>query len=459
MENTIEKVMSNDVRAKKVIPVLLILFVLTNLMVQTFVTVSPIVATHFGLSASAVSVMVTITTITVGVCSVIYGALSDFVSIKKILVAGLLMLALGSVIGYAFQNFFVMIVIARAIQTAGQAAVSAMYLVIASRYLKGAAKIRYLAYFTACYQLAQALGVAIGGKLTEFIPWQGLLLIPLISCLFLPIVIKFTPDEVIGEKKKMDFAGLAIFAAFIVFITLFLSDLKVSLLFLALASLALFIVYIYKNEDAFITPKFFKQNKAYVRALCLVLVTYFIQYAFPFIYTFIITNGYEQPLSAVSLILFPGYIAATAMGGISDKVTMKLGKFRTILLGMSMILTALVGTIIFIEAGTLVLIICGVLFFSGFNIVYSPIIDSVTGALPEGEVGRGIGLNDLSLNISASIGVAIAGKIVSSTNLPKIAFVPQNAALIPFQYAIFFLAIFSVIAIIFLVKNRKQLFN
>lgn len=454
-----ERVLSKSEKAKKLMPILLFLFVLTNLMVQTFVTVSPIVAEHFFISASTVSIIVTITTITLGVCSVIYGALSDFISIKKILITGIIMLVSGSLLGFIFQDSFIMIVISRAIQTAGQGSISAMYLVIASRYLEGITKIKYFAYFTACFQLAQALGVVVGGKLTEYVSWQGLLLIPLISIISLPIIIKYTPESDIKEKKKIDFVGLIIFSIFIIFITLYLNSENIKILLCTICSLIIFIIYISKNDNAFITPKFFKENKKYMRALSIVWIVYFAQFSFSFLYTFIIKDGYNESLGMVSLILLPGYIAATIIGGVGDKIINKIGSYNTIFIGIVSIIISILGTVFFIDKGTLVLSILGILYFVGFNTIYSPLINAVTGALPEKEMGRGIGLNDLSINVTGSIGVAITGKIVSMTSLPAAIVISKNTNFVTYQYAALLLALFSIASIIVLIRNRKKLFN
>lgn len=190
-----EKVMLNEQihsNVKKLMPSLLILFVLSNLMVQAFVTVSPLIATNFNISASTASIQATITTITLGVCSVIYGTLSDYIPVKKLLIFGISVLSFGSILGFVFQGNYGMIVVARAVQTMGQAAISSLYLVIASRYLEGSTKIKYFAYFTACFQLAQAAGVLVGGIITTYISWQLLLLIPLCSIVFIPIVMRYT---------------------------------------------------------------------------------------------------------------------------------------------------------------------------------------------------------------------------------------------------------------------------
>ncbi|MBO0453166.1 MFS transporter [Enterococcus sp. MJM16] len=449
-----EQIHSN---VKKLMPSLLILFVLSNLMVQAFVTVSPLIATNFNISASTASIQATITTITLGVCSVIYGTLSDYIPVKKLLIFGISVLSFGSILGFVFQGNYGMIVVARAVQTMGQAAISSLYLVIASRYLEGSTKIKYFAYFTACFQLAQAAGVLVGGIITTYISWQLLLLIPLCSIVFIPIVMRYTPVEEQGERKKVDFIGLVLFSGMIVLLTLFVDGLRVPYLIGMFALTLIFLFYISRNQQAFITPQFFKENKRYFRALYMVISIYLVQFAFSFVSTFVVTDGYQEPLSLVSYILLPAYIAAAIIGGIGDKITNKLGRFNTILLGISLITAGLLIAGVFITQGKIILSISGILFFVGFNTLYSPLLDTVTGTLPSNELGRGIGLNDLSINISGSLGVAICGKLIASKAADKINLLSTPQNLRTFQTIFFLLSIVGILAIVFFQFNKNKL--
>lgn len=286
--------MKEDKNIKKLMPCLLILFVLANLMVQAFVTVSPAMADEFGISASTVSMIVTMSTIVLGVSSVIYGTLSDYIPVKKLLMFGLLSFVIGSLMGLVFQKVFFMVVVARAVQTVGQAALSSLYLVIASRYTQGAEKIKYFACFTACFQIAQALGVLAGGVIATYINWKMLFFISLIAVVFIPAVIKYAPKEERGEVKRVDFPGILLFSAVIVLMTFLLNHTTVYLVIMELIAVGLFLLYISRNKNAFITPQFFKNNKKYTKSIIVVFVVYLAQFAFAFLYTFIVSGGIKR---------------------------------------------------------------------------------------------------------------------------------------------------------------------
>lgn len=441
---------------KRLMPCLLILFVLANLMVQAFVTVSPAMADEFQISASTVSMIVTMSTIVLGVSSVIYGTLSDYIPVKKLLIFGLTAFVAGSVIGLVFQKVFFMVVVARAVQTVGQAALSSLYIVIASRYTKGTQKIKYFACFTACFQVAQALGVLAGGVIATYINWKMLFFISLISILFVPAVLKYAPKEEKGEVKRVDFAGILLFSAVIVLMTFLLNHTTVYLIIAEIIAAGLFLAYISINKNAFITPQFFKANKKYTKSIIVVFVVYLAQFAFAFLYTFIVSGLYNNSLELVSYILLPGYIAAAAAGALSGKTINRLGRYRTVILGILLIIAGLVMAGLFMDQGKLVLSVAGVIYFVGYNTLYSPLLDIVTGALPEEEVGRGVGINDLTINISSSIGVAICSRLMVSKTVGSIGLAHLGAELKVYSNIMMLLAFAGIVGMILFIKSEKK---
>lgn len=444
----------NEKNIRKLLPCLLILFVLTNLMVQAFVTVSPVLAEEFHVSASKVSMIVTLSTVALGVCSVVYGTLSDYIPVKKLLLFGTAVFVSGSAFGLLFQNYFYMVVAARVLQTVGQAAISSLYLVITSRYTKGKEKLKYFAWFTACFQIAQACGVLAGGIFAAYVNWKALFVISLSAAAFIPVIWKYAPVENEGKIKHVDVVGIGLFSICIVAIMLMLSDFRPVYAGIEILMLAVFFIYISKKEDAFVTPGFFRENRNYTKAVILVFALYLSQFVFAFICTFVVNTLYPRSLDLVSYILLPGYIAAAVVGMNGDKITARLGRYQTISLGAFLIFLGLLSAAFFMDKGKIMLSISGIIFFAGYNTIYSPMLDTVTGALPSAEVGRGIGINDLTINISSSIGVAICSRFMMVNYLKQHVIAPVSESV--YVYSNIFI-ILSLAAIISLISFRKSM--
>lgn len=444
----------NEKNIRKLLPCLLILFVLTNLMVQAFVTVSPVLAEEFHVSASKVSMIVTLSTVALGVCSVVYGTLSDYIPVKKLLLFGTAVFVSGSAFGLLFQNYFYMVVAARVLQTVGQAAISSLYLVITSRYTKGKEKLKYFAWFTACFQIAQACGVLAGGIFAAYVNWKALFVISLAAAAFIPVIWKYAPVENEGKIKHVDVVGIGLFSICIVAIMLMLSVFRPVYAGIEILMLAVFFIYISKKEDAFVTPGFFRENRNYTKTVILVFALYLSQFVFAFICTFVVSILYPRSLDLVSYILLPGYIAAAIVGMNGDKITARLGRYQTISLGAFLIFLGLLSAAFFMDKGKIMLSISGIIFFAGYNTIYSPMLDTVTGALPSAEVGRGIGINDLTINISSSIGVAICSRFMMVNYLKQHVIAPVSESV--YVYSNIFI-ILSLAAIISLISFRKSM--
>lgn len=208
--------------------------------------------------------------------------------------------------------------------------------------------------------------------------------------------------------------------------TLLLNHMTKKLLIAELVAIVLFLFYICKNEKAFITPKFFGENKNYTKAIGTVFMVYLSQFVFAYLYTFIVNDMYNNALDLVSYILLPGYIMAALAGAVGDKVIQKIGRYKAAVLGISMVCAGLLMAACLMDKGKILLSISAIVFFVGYNTLYSPVLDTVTGTLPENELGRGIGLNDLTINVSSSIGVAVGGKLMVTESVNAIKILPVN---------------------------------
>ena len=69
------------------------------------------------------------------------------------------------------------------------------------------------------------------------------------------------------------------------------------------------------------------------------------------------------------------------------------------------------------NSGFVVLTLCACVFYAGCGLMYSPVVSTVLGTIEKDESGRGVGMNDLAMNVSPSIGIAIIGSLLGSNAL------------------------------------------
>ena len=286
-----DPVTSNKMAVRALIP-LLITFVLGTLCLQGFNLVFQQGGADGGAPAQA-SLITAFPSIVLGIVCFIYGSLGDFVSLKKLVTFGLVTLFIGSIFGFVANYFFAAnlwtVIIARVLQTAGEQVAGSAFLVVATKYLRNDLKVIFFGLFTAAYQLSASIGVFAAGMLSS-IAWQFLFLIPSVTILFLPILLKTLPSKS-GNGQKVDAFGFVIFGFATAFLTLFFSYMSWWMLVVSLLLFVAFAFYINKASNPFITPAFFK-NTRWLRAICLILVFYFVNYALSPIFNAIGTNIY-----------------------------------------------------------------------------------------------------------------------------------------------------------------------
>lgn len=403
--------------AIKALILLLITFILGTLCLQGFNLVFNQVGEDVG-AAEHAALITALPSIVLGIVCFIYGSLGDFVSLKKLVTVGLITLLVGSLFGFIanfmFQPNLWTVIIARVLQTAGEQVAGSAYLVIATKYLKNSLKVVFFGLFTAGYQLSASIGVFAAGILSS-IHWQYLFLIPVITIFFLPVLLKNLPSQN-GNGDKVDGWGFAIFGIAVMFLTLFFTYSQWWMLLLAAVLFIGFGVYITKAENPFITPAFFK-NTRWLAAICLILVFYFVNYCLSPIYNSIGANLYNMDSRAVSGYIVWAFICAAVCGVCSGMVVRALGKQVTIVIAACLMIIGLVGGAFNVSNGFLVLTLFACLFYAGCGLLYSPVVSSVLDTLPTSESGRGCGLNDLIMNVTASIGITIIGGMIGSSSL------------------------------------------
>ena len=404
---------SNSMAIKALIP-LLITFILGTLCLQGFNLVFTQVGEDVGAAAQA-SLITAIPSIVLGIVCFIYGSLGDFVSLKKLVVVGLITLFVGSVFGLVANFFFAAnlwtVIIARVLQTAGEQVAGSAFLVVASKYLKPSLKVVFFGLFTAGYQISASIGVFAAGMLSA-IAWQYLFLIPSVAILFLPLLLKNLPDRQ-GNGEKVDWLGFTIIGFAVAFLTLFFSYNAMWMLALAVVLFVAFAVYINKASHPFVTPEFFR-NTRWVAAIMLILVFYFTNYCVSPMFNAIGANVYGMTTSQVSMHIVFAFLVAAAFGICSGAIVGRIGVRPSLALAGVLMAVGFIGAGFAVNAGFVVLTLFACVFYAGCGLMYSPVVSTVLGTLSQDESGRGVGMNDLVMNVTGSIGIAIFGGLMSS---------------------------------------------
>lgn len=406
-----------DKVAVRALILLLITFVISTLCLQGF----NLVYKQVGIDVKAVDQAPLITGlpgIILGIVCFIYGSLGDFVSLKKLVTIGLTSLFIGSVFGFVANSCFEpnlwTVIAARIMQTTGEQVAGSSFLVIATKYLRNDLKVIFFGLFTASYQLSACIGVFSAGLLSS-IAWQYLFLIPALTILILPALLHYLPTKN-GNGKKIDVVGFTVFGFAVASLTLFISYKNLLMLISAIILFIIFGIYISKAKEPFVTPAFFK-NIRWLSGIILMGIIYFTNYCISPLFNRVGKTLYNMTTSQVASYLVWAFIVAAIFGSCSGLIISRIGRKTGLLLAILFILCGWIGIAVLINSGFLAIALCACIYYAGCGMVYSPLASTILSSLPVEESGRGCGMNDLVISVSASVGVVIFDGILDKNML------------------------------------------
>src|SRR5699024_2094147 len=217
---------------------------------------------------------------------------------------------------------------ARVLQSAGGQVAGSVFLVLVSKYIAKENRVVYYGIFVAAFRFSAALGVVAAGYITK-IDWRWLFAAPILALFFIPSLAKNLPDEQ-AEGANIDWAGFALIGAFSGAMTMFFTDMNVFCALASVVTLLLFVVYINKAKNPFITPAFFK-NPAFIVTMLVIFIGYFFSYTLNAGINAIGLNVFHIDSAEVSTLLVWSILLAAVLGFVCGPVVKKIGRTKAVI--------------------------------------------------------------------------------------------------------------------------------
>ena len=394
----------------RAVPILLSLFVFSLVIDNGFKFMSPALAQSLDLPVNTVSLQATLTGILIGIGAVVYAALADSISIRKLIIFAIIVMTIGSLVGFVFQTNFWLILVGRLIQTAGLAAAETLYVIYVTKHFRGDEQKKYLGFSTAAFQLSLLIGTVGSGFIATYIGWAAFFLVTLLSLLAIPVVLRTVAAEATSEGH-VDVFGLFLIAVFATGIILFMQNFNPWYLMPVVAGLILFIWHIRTHDNAVITMAFFA-NAQYSLMIIVVFVIYSVQLGYTFLFPFLVSDIYGYNLGEVSLLLIPGYIAAVIVGSATGKIARFLTSKQAITTALIVIIASMLIPALVVDKWIGVFVISMMLFGTGFALMYGPLVSTAIGRVPVENSGIAIGFYNLTINMAVPIGIAYTAALM-----------------------------------------------
>ena len=394
---------------KVAVPILLFVFVFSLVIDNGFKTMTMPIAQALDLSVKTASLQASLAGVIIGIGAVVYAALADSISIRKLMLTGVVLIAVGSILAFAFSSFWPMVLAGRLIQTAGLAAAETLYVIYVTKHLSEADQKTYLGFSTAAFQAGLLIGALTSGFISTYVSWTAMFLIPLILILTIPPIIKLVPEDEAVEGH-LDVLGLFFIAVFATGLTLFMQEFDWVYLIVAVLGVVGFVYHIGHAKYPVVTPEFFT-NGRYVWTILMVFFVYSTQMGFIFLLPFAAHDLHGMNIDKASLLMIPGYICAILIGIFSGKIGTVLSSRATIYTAFALVAGALVMAALFVQLHVAILIAAIVAFASGFSLMYAPLVNTALRNISAVKSGIAIGFYNLTINIAIPLGIAYTAKL------------------------------------------------
>ncbi|WP_175615339.1 MFS transporter, partial [Piscibacillus halophilus] len=366
----------------------------------------PDIAEAFDLMPSEVSWVMTGYIMVYAVGALVYGKLTDSISLKTLITFGLLVFSVGSLLGFVAPNYAV-VLIARMIQAIGGSMIPAIAFIAPIRYYPNE-RGKVLGIIASVMAFASGIGPILGGMIAGFLSWQFLFLTSALIVVTLPFLRANLPDEK-TEWVKIDYLGGGLVAGFIVSSLMGITLEQVWSFGVAIVLLVLVILRMKWARHPFIPPHLFK-NSRYGVTLMVSFIAVACLFGLMFSVPIMLRDVYSLTTLQIGIAMFPGAMSAALIGRKGGKLVDQKGS-RTIFL-VSLLLLLAGFLIVSTTVGTHPVILSVSLIFPMlcFPLVQASGADILANILSKSETGVGMGVFNLLNFVSGALSGALVGK-------------------------------------------------
>jgi EmrB/QacA subfamily drug resistance transporter len=405
----------------------LLIIVMAN---TSLLVAAPAMTKDLGLSSSDLQWVIDAYTVPYAALMLMMGAIGDKYSRRGALLAGLAVFAAGSVTG-SLVHGTPGVITARAVMGVGAAMIMPATLSLLTATFPRRERARAITAWTATSGLAIAAGPLLAGRLLEGHAWGSTFLInvPVAVAAMAAAVVLVPPSKAGGSQGRLDLVGGLLSVVFLAALVYMIIEgprfgwgaSAVTAAVVAGVGLVAFVAWELRHPRPILDVRRFR-DRTFAGANLAVLL--FFLAAFGSIYyltqdlQFVL--GYDPLDTGVRLLPLAGAVFAGA--AVTGLLTPRIGTKATVAGGMALGTT---GVLLLTRVGDgsgytgflAPLLLLGV----AIGLSVSPCTDAIMGAFPEKELGVGGAVNDTSLELGGSLGIAILGSVLASSYTSGIA--------------------------------------
>lgn len=385
----------------------------------------PSIQTALGFSESGLQWVVNAYTLMFGGFLLLGGRAADLFGRRRVFIVGLLLFSAASLVG-GFATSSEWLIVARGVQGLGAAIVSPAALsIVTTTFTEGAERNKALGIWGALAGAGGAIGVLMGGMLTEWAGWEWVLFvnvpIGLAAAFAAP---RFVRESRTHERTSMDVAGaVSVTAGLIVLVYALVeandagwgSAQTIGLLALSLALIAAFVAVELRTKHPIMPLTIFRnRNVASADAVALLVgASLFSMFFFISLYVQQVL-GYSA-LEA-GLAYLPLSVAIITSAGAASQLTTKIGPKPVLVSGL--VLTTL-GLLLFTQIsadGSYLgdVLIPSIIVAVGLGLSFVSLTIIAVSGVTHHEAGMASGLLNTAQQVGGALGLAVLSSVATS---------------------------------------------
>ncbi len=354
------------------------------------------------------------------------GRMADLLGRRRVFTAGLVLFAIASLLG-GLATSEGQLIAARALQGLGAAILSpAALAILTTTFAEGAERNRALGVWGAVAGSGGAVGVLLGGVLTEYLGWEWVLFVNVPVALFAAAMTsRVLPESRETGARRYDVAGAVSITAGISLLVYALVDAvdvgwgdtqTLGLIALSLLLIASFIVIELRSSHPLISFAIFRKRTLTGANIVAILVAMSLFSMFFFVSLYMQqVLGYDALKAGVAYL--PLAVGIILSAGIASQLVTRLGFKPVMVAGFVLIAAGLLWFAQVSPGGTYVgdVLFPSLLAAVGLGLVFVPLTIAAVAGVSAQESGLASGLINTSQQVGGALGLAILATIANST--------------------------------------------
>ncbi|MFD6497822.1 MFS transporter [Streptomyces sp. NPDC060188] len=402
----------------------LCLSLLIIVMANTALTVAaPDMTQDLGLSSADLQWVIDGYTVPYAALMLLLGAIGDKYSRRGALILGLVVFGGGAVAG-SLVGSSAGVIAARAVMGVGAALIMPATLSLLAATFPRAERAKAIVLWTATAGLAIAAGPLVAGALLEHHGWSSTFLINVpVAVLAVVGALVLVPPSRAAHRHRIDYVGGLLSVVWIGSLVYMIIEgphfgwgvKAVSAAVVAGAGLLLFVLWELRHPRPVVDVRRFTQRRFAGSNLAVALFFLAVFGAFYYLTQHLqFVLGYDALDTGVRMLPLAGavFVGSALTGYLTPRVGMRITVTAGMVGG-----TAALALLTRVDAASsygdfvLPLVILGL----AIGLALSPCTDAIMGAFPEAELGVGGAVNDTSLELGGSLGIAILGSVLAGS--------------------------------------------